>query len=153
MSTAITSRSDSSRPDSTMRPSLASCNTRAQRTEAAPDGGDSLGDSRTGAPVGSRARSGVSSRARWTSLVGRFGLRSDLLDLIGPDGDRRERIRHPRCWWADDRLVPVLERVVEEQQVVLVAVEDIVADLLAAQSHEDVAFGAGPGEDLDPVVD
>src|SRR5690625_1077944 len=86
MSTAITSRSDSSRPDSTMRPSLASCNTRAQRTEAAPDGGDSLGDSRTGAPEGCRARSGVSSRARWTSLVGRFGC--DLLDLIGRDGDR-----------------------------------------------------------------
>src|SRR5699024_1858175 len=153
MSTPITARSDSSRPDPTMRPSLASCNTRAQRTEAAPDGGDSLGDSRTGAPVGSRARSGVSSRARWTSIVGRFGLRSDLLDLIGRDGDRRDRIRHRRCRWCDDRLVRVLVRVVEERQVVLVAVEDVVDDLLAAQSHEVVAFGAGLGEDLDPVVD
>src|SRR5699024_8238754 len=95
----------------------------------------------------------VSSGPRWTSLVGRFGLRCDLLDLIGRDGDRRDRIRHRRCRWGDDRLVGVLVRVVEERQVVLVAVEDVVDDLLAAQTHEVVAFGAGLGEDLDPVVD
>src|SRR5699024_715011 len=126
MSTAITSRSDSSRPVSTMRPSLASCNTRAQRTEAAPDGGDSLGDSRTGAPVGSRVRSGVISRAPLTSVVVRFGLRSDLLDLMGRDGDRLDLIRHRRCRWGDDRLVRVLVRVGMERKVVLVAVEDVV---------------------------
>src|SRR5699024_12207111 len=130
----------------------ASCNTRAHRTEAAPDGGDSLGDSRTGAPVGSRARSGVSSRARWTSIVGRFGLRSDLLHLIGRAGDRRDRIRHRRCRWGDDRLVRVIVRVVEERQVVLVAFEDVVYDILSSQSYDVVAFGAGLGEELDMVV-